>query len=1222
MVAIVRRFLLKSVFLGLFFILGVSLSQVAAQNNLKLLYTFGNVSSDSSQIIDDSGNGYQAKVYNGAKVRKIGIYNIADLGSANGYIDLGASLGTLIASLQDFSIATYLYIDPSTSVTDNGNFVWSFGNSNNLLSDQNGGMFFSAKSTRFAISLTNWTGEQQVNYGTAFSKGLWKHVVYVQSGTTGSVYVDGLLVKSGSIALKPGDLGSTNYNYIGRSLYSSDAYLKKSCLSDFRIYDKALSVTEITSLAANVSNLNNAIIQQQLIEATKSLTLTDLDQVNASIKLLSGAGNGITITWTSSNTTVISNQGEVTRPGVGQNTISVDLTATLSKNGLTQTKKFTATVLPLYDNQTSVTRDAASLSISGNRNNLRSDLILPGSGVEGTTITWQSNKSEYLTASGKLLKFAPKGGGKLMVTLTATITKGSINTQKTFTIYVAEDEGFSAYLFAYFTGNNITQEAIRFALSNDGYTYRALNNNNPVLASSAISSTGGVRDPHIYRGPDGKYYMVATDMVSANGWDSNRAMVLLKSSDLVNWQSAVVNIQTKYGYADLLRVWAPQTIYDNKAGKFMIYFSMKRGSGPDIIYYTYANDSFTDIIMEPKQLYYSPTNSSCIDGDIINKDGKFHLFHKTEGNGNGIKKAVSDSLTKGYVIYDQYLQQTTNPVEGSCVFKLINSDDYILMYDMYTSGTYQFTKSNDLINFKVIDNNISMNFTPRHGTVMPITTAEAKVLTEKWGAVSDLFVLAAEGSFVKKNNVVIDTTLNTVYIPLRRGADLTALDPGLKALPGISITPSGAVDFSKGPVTYTLSIAGKGSRTYSVTAHIDNNPVLEGYYADPEILYSKKTNKYYIYPTSDGFTGWSGTYFKTFSSDNLVDWKDEGVILNLPTDVSWGTTSAWAPTIVERQINGQYKYFYYFCAAQQIGVAVSDNPTGPFVDSGAALINSLPPGVSGGQQIDPDVFHDPVSDKYFLYWGNGYLACAELNDNMVSINTSTIKIMTPNSTFREGTEAAYRNGKYYFFWSENDTRSEDYRVRYATAISPSGTMTIPANNLVVAKDVSKGIYGTGHNCVIQIPGKDEWYIVYHRFTKPKGISMGDAAGYNREVCIDTLKFNTDGSILKVQPTISGIAPVSSPATDVKKVRSNTSLELFPNPAKEELNVKYALNGGHGGTISIYNLFGQKLIQCRATGDLTRIDVSGLGSDMYLLAYSISNLIICKGKFQILSQNHL
>ena len=84
--------------------------------------------------------------------------------------------------------------------------------------------------------------------------------------------------------------------------------------------------------------------------------------------------------------------------------------------------------------------------------------------------------------------------------------------------------------------------------------------------------------------------MVVTDMVSANGWDSNRAMVLLKSTDLVNWDHSVVNIQKRYpGQSNLKRVWAPQTIFDREAGKYLVYWSMQHGDGPDIIYYAYAN---------------------------------------------------------------------------------------------------------------------------------------------------------------------------------------------------------------------------------------------------------------------------------------------------------------------------------------------------------------------------------------------------------------------------------------------------------------------------------------------------------------------------------------------------------------------------------------------------------------------------------------------------------
>lgn len=299
----------------------------------------------------------------------------------------------------------------------------------------------------------------------------------------------------------------------------------------------------------------------------------------------------------------------------------------------------------------------------------------------------------------------------------------------------AGDE-YVAYLFPYFTGNRVAEEAIHFAVSEDAYNYKALNNNQPVINSADISSTGGVRDPHILRCEDGKtFYMVVTDMTSSKGWDSNRAMVLLKSTDLVNWTSTVINIQEKYeGQEDLKRVWAPQTVYDPGAGKYMVYWSMKHGDGPDIIYYAYANADFTDLEGEPKQLFFPENGKSCIDGDIVYKDGLFYMFYKTEGHGNGIKLATTDNLTSGnWTEYPDYKQQTTEAVEGSSIFKLINSDTYILMYDVYMKGEYQFCESTDLMNFSVIDQKITMNFHPRHGSIIPITQEELKRVIDKWG---------------------------------------------------------------------------------------------------------------------------------------------------------------------------------------------------------------------------------------------------------------------------------------------------------------------------------------------------------------------------------------------------------------------------------------------------------------------------------------------------------
>jgi arabinoxylan arabinofuranohydrolase len=684
-------------------------------------------------------------------------------------------------------------------------------------------------------------------------------------------------------------------------------------------------------------------------------------------------------------------------------------------------------------------------------------------------------------------------------------------------------EKSSAYLFTYFTGDD---ESIRFALSTDGYNYQALNRNQPVLSSRQISSTGGVRDPHILRGVDGKtFYMVATDLhVNKDGWGPNQAMVFLKSNDLTHWTSQVVNIAERFpDFATVNRVWAPQTIYDPKEKKYMVYWSMRFGNEPDKIFYAYANKDFTGLETTPKQLFFSPTNNACIDGDIVLKDGKYNLFFKTEGAGNGIKKAVSEKLTEGYVLYDKYLDQSEEDVEGSGIFKLNGVDEWILMYDVYKRGKYQFTKTNDLVNFAVIDKEVTMNFRPRHGTVIPITASEAEALTSKW-ITHDEIIRSASSKQLKKLNTEIDTVNKKLNLFVKPSTTLTAFNPEFFNFPGAIITPNGNSDFTKGPVQFSVAIKGKGKQNYNVVATETHNPVLDGYYADPDILYAKKTGKFYLYPTSDGFTNWSGTYFKTFSSKDLVHWQDEGVILDLTKDVTWAKKNAWAPCIVEKEINGQYKYFYYFSASQKIGVAVADNPTGPFIDSGHALIDSNPEGVKGGQQIDPDVFTDPKTGKCYLYWGNGYLAGAELNDDMVSLKPGTTKILTPDTTYREGTHVFFRNGVYYFTWSENDTRDEDYRVRYGISTGPLDKIAIPENNMVIMKDKQKGIYGTGHHTTIKMPDQDKWYIVYHRFNYPNGINMGQSAGYHREVCIDKLEFSEDGRIRQVSPTHEGINP--------------------------------------------------------------------------------------------------
>ena len=632
----------------------------------------------------------------------------------------------------------------------------------------------------------------------------------------------------------------------------------------------------------------------------------------------------------------------------------------------------------------------------------------------------------------------------------------------------ATNNKFAGYLFAYFEGSGNKQEHLRFAISEDAKNWYALNDNQPVIASDSISTSGGIRDPHILRGEDGCYYIVATDMNTVkNGWKDNPGIVLMKSKDLVNWTHSKIVLKEDYKehFSDAYWVWAPQTIYDKKAKKYMIYFTLQRtgdGRKSMITYYAYANKDFTGFESEPKVLFKAKYN--CLDNDIIERNGVYHMFYKgniknAEGKEiqNGIQQATAKNLKgpwkEDFKFIDAYADSKTG-VEGSGVFKLNDKNEYVLMYDLYGSGRYEYQTSKDLNTFSTKPESFRKDFFPRHGTVCSVTKDEMERLQQKWGYV-----------------------LNRSY-------------------------------------------TGQG------------NPILPGFHADPEILYSNKTGKYYIYSTTDGKPGWGGYKYYVYSSADLKEWKNEGVALDAKSDqISWANGNLWAPAAIEvKQKNGSYKYYLYFSARpndngrKQMGVAVSDSPTGPFVDLGQPLLAKNHPGCNG-QLIDVDVFMDPVSKKPYLYWGNGFMAGAELESNMTKIKDETVTVMTPKGgslrdyAYREAPYVFYRNGLYYFMWSVDDTGAANYHVAYGTSKSPLGPIEVAKDPIVLIQDPQHEIYGTAHNSVIQKPGTDEWYIVYHRINKDY---IHFQPGVHREVCIDKLEFNADGTIKRVVPTHGGI----------------------------------------------------------------------------------------------------
>jgi beta-xylosidase len=286
-------------------------------------------------------------------------------------------------------------------------------------------------------------------------------------------------------------------------------------------------------------------------------------------------------------------------------------------------------------------------------------------------------------------------------------------------------------------------------------------------------------------------------------------------------------------------------------------------------------------------------------------------------------------------------------------------------------------------------------------------------------------------------------------------------------------------------------------------------PILEGFTADPHAVVFGDT--YYVYPTSDK-PNWQTTDFSAWSSKDLVHWKNEGIILDVARDLSWAKIRAWAPAMIERD----GKYFFYFAAEQKIGVAVSDQPAGKFVDAlGRPLVT--PNRQIQGQVIDPFAFIDDDGQAY-LYFGQRNLYVHKLGTDMITLAGPPLKMTPPH--FNEGVFMIKRDGLYYFMWSENDARDVNYQVAYGISRSPLGPIEVPHDNVILQK---RGrAVGTGHHSVVRVPGTDRWYIFYHRHAIPNG------SGYIRETCLSEMEFGPDGRIKKIDP----LAPAPTDGVEI------------------------------------------------------------------------------------------
>jgi len=307
----------------------------------------------------------------------------------------------------------------------------------------------------------------------------------------------------------------------------------------------------------------------------------------------------------------------------------------------------------------------------------------------------------------------------------------------------------------------------------------------------------------------------------------------------------------------------------------------------------------------------------------------------------------------------------------------------------------------------------------------------------------------------------------------------------------------------------------------SLVAFSQKNPIIDGWYADPEgVIFG---NEYWIYPT------YSARYEKqvfldVFSSNDMVTWKKHPHIVDT-SKIKWARRAMWAPAIVKKD----NRYFLFFSAndiqSKQrngqaddtlggIGIAVANNPGGPFKDYlGKPLINKF---YNNAQPIDQYVFKDNDGQYYIIYGGWGRCNVGKLNDDFTGLvpfsDSLLVKEITPKG-YVEGPTMFIRNGKYYLMWSEGGWTNGTYKVAYAISDNVLGPFERKATVLEADEAIATG---AGHHSVMNIPGTDEWYIVYHRRPIP------NLDRDHRVVCIDRLFFDKDGAIKNVKMTFEGV----------------------------------------------------------------------------------------------------
>ena len=591
-------------------------------------------------------------------------------------------------------------------VTRSGNY-FSFG----VGQDNNKYLFLKVEPTKIksAISTTSYQNEKQAVQSGAYPNNnrVWQNIKIVVTQNSLEVYRNGeKIAANNNTGISMTDLGENLIAYLGKSLYNEktvpnqpDKYFR-AYYDNVKVYDWAMTDEEVKSFTEKDETARKEMMGAVAMVAD-TVTIPNADSIKGNITL-PAEKNGVSIEWTSSNEDVISTK-VVKNEGYDDTPAGV----------VTRQKKDTKVTL---------------------------------------TAEFSKKGSESITKKYEVtVKAAPKE---------------------------VKEEDYVGYLFARFNGTeeNINQEQTYFSLSKDGLNWENLNGNKPVLSSNIGES--GLRDHYIARSPEGdKFYMIATDLSIATnkagdnyntgavdwwgaGGSGSHSIVVWESDDLVNWSEPWLSEIAPEGAGC---TWAPEFIYDEKTGEYVVYWSATKLEVDEnekvtqeyenhAIYYCKTRDFRT--FTEPTLYRDGGTDASgkrvkVIDSTMIEDNGTYYRYTKNESKGTIVIDKSDAVLGKFTEVPSQTLSTdlmaAQGAVEGPIIFKMNEKSEdgkgqWCLMVDRVARGQgYYPLITTDLSSgeFRMLDQSeysFPKDSKFRHGYVMPVTASEYSALQRKWGA--------------------------------------------------------------------------------------------------------------------------------------------------------------------------------------------------------------------------------------------------------------------------------------------------------------------------------------------------------------------------------------------------------------------------------------------------------------------------------------------------------